>query len=100
MNLMIQNSEVLKLCKAFWIFPQFLKEEGVTPSTDKALSRGLTLDKTEMERVWNVVTESDENSSGKCWFGTLGSEEAVAEYFEAQRRARAQAIRESDDEMF
>jgi len=70
------------------LFPNYLSKERVPEGSDKALRAGLFLKKTEIDSVFNVLTKSDENGPGVCWFGSFGSEDKITEYFAAQRRAR------------
>lgn len=52
-----------------------------------------------MNDVYNIITRSDENSSSKCWFGSLGKEADLRRYFQIQRDARMSEIIENDDQV-
>lgn len=78
-------------------FPKYLQENKVPKGSDKALRAGLRLEIAEFEGVLNVVTKSDENRSGTCWFGSFGSEKEIAGYFDAQTDARRREIVENYD---
>jgi hypothetical protein len=72
-------------------FPEYLREKSIPLSSDKALSAGLLFKRAGMEPVFNVITASDENRAGECWFGTFGYEHRITAYFEALREARRKA---------
>lgn len=77
-------------------FPEYLSNDRIPESSDKALREGLFLEK--IEGVLNVYTKSDESRARKCWFGSFGTEDKLREYFEKQRQARTREIDEEDDD--
>lgn len=81
-------------------FPEYLKDHKIPKSSDKALRAGLFLEevKTEgIEELLNVYTKSDENSSGRCWFGSFGPQKSIEKYFDLQSQARQRSIEDDDD---
>lgn len=77
-------------------FPDYLKKNKVPEGSDRALREGLLLERV-TDGVFNVVAKSDENPSGKCWFGSFGPSQNIERYFERQRQARQRQIEEDDD---
>jgi hypothetical protein len=78
-------------------FPDYLKTHRVPMSDDELLRDGLLAEKADgIIEVYNISTRSD-TPAGSCWFGSLGTEEALRKYFQFQRQARFREIVENDD---
>jgi hypothetical protein len=89
----ITGAELAEVLKDF---PGYLTQQKVPESSDRALREGFLVEQVNgFPEISNVSLKSDEVR--RCWFGTIGQEKSVVDYFQAQARARTQAAIEDDD---